>query len=313
MIRHHFFSTAQLLVYSTGLLIFLNSCNSVDNPLAYQKDTHGRGKTSVFIEESFKKLFQTSIYTFESQYPKAKIVASYYSESAIIDSFYKNKTKTIVISRDFTEIEKETLKNKKVEVRSDKIAIDAIALIVHPSNKDTLLTINELKQILIGQQQLWNSSSKKINIVYDHINSANYNYIKSFCGKENTNNNVFAVKSNEEVINYVKNHPNAMGVIGLNWISDLQDFDVKDFLAGIKVVAIAKDKKSDYFLPYASFIYTKEYPLIRDVWMINKASKSGLNTGFVLFMMSEIGQTIVQRAGILPANSPVRLIQFTSE
>ena len=114
MIRHHFFSTAQLIVYSTGLLIFLNSCNSVDNPLAYQKDTHGRGKTSVFIEESFKKLFQTSIYTFESQYPKAKIVASYYSESAIIDSFYKNKTKTIVISRDLTEIEKEKLKKKKV-------------------------------------------------------------------------------------------------------------------------------------------------------------------------------------------------------
>jgi phosphate transport system substrate-binding protein len=60
-------------------------------------------------------------------------------------------------------------------------------------------------------------------------------------------------------------------------------------------------------------MYTKEYPLIRDIWMINKGRKSGLNTGFVLFMTSEIGQTIIQKSGLVPANSPVRLIQFKAE
>lgn len=289
------------------------SCNSHDNPLAYQTDTHGRGKTKILIEESFKRLFDTSIYTFQSQYPKATIHPFYKNESDIIRSFYNNESKTIVISRDLTEEEKRSLKSKKVEVRSDKIATDAIAVIVHPSNKDTLFTVDELKKILVGNQVYWKSSNQAIKVVYDNINSANYNYLVNFCGSENKSNNVFAVKSNEEVIRYVQKTPGALGIIGLNWISDLNDFDVKDFLEGIKVAAIAKDKSSDYFQPYAGFMYTKEYPLIRDVWMINKGRKSGLNTGFVLFMTSEIGQTIIQKSGLVPANSPVRLIQFKAE
>ena len=36
----------------------------------------------------------------------------------------------------------------------------------------------------------------------------------------------------EEVIKYVKEHPNAIGVIGVNWISDEDDPKVLDFLDG---------------------------------------------------------------------------------
>ncbi len=302
--------SATILLLLTGLFF---SCNSHDNPLAYQTDAHGRGKTKILIEESFKRLFDTSIYTFQSQYPKATIQPIYKTESDAITSFYNNEAKTIVISRDFTADEKKSLKSKKVEVRSDKIATDAIAIIVHPTNTDTLFTLDELKTILLGNQTVWNSSRQPIKVVYDNINSANYNYLVNFCGAENKSNNVFAVKSNEEVIRYVQKTPGALGIIGLNWISDLNDFDVKDFLEGIKVAAIAKDKTSDYFQPYAGFMYTKDYPLILDIWMINKGRKSGLNTGFVLFMTSEIGQTIIQKSGLVPANSPVRLIQFKEE
>lgn len=289
------------------------ACNNQDNPLAYQSDAHGRGKATILVEESFKRLFDTSIYTFESQYPKADIVAKYMPEGDIIKAFYNNEAKTIVISREFTKEELKYLRSKKVEVRTDKVAVDAIAIIVHPSNKDSLLTVDQLKDILLGKRLTWTGSQKEISVVYDNVNSANYNYLKEFCGSENKAKNVFALKSNEEVINYVKKTPNALGVIGLNWISDQDDFDVLDFLAGIKVVGIAKDDKSNYFQPYSGFMYTKEYPLTRDIWMINKGRKAGLNTGFVLFMIGELGQTIVQKSALVPANSPVRLIQFREE
>jgi phosphate transport system substrate-binding protein len=294
-------------------LLFVFSCNRNENPLAYQTDTHGRGKAVILVEESFKRLFDTSIYTFESQFPKADIVPKYMAETDIIKSFYNNEAKTIVISREFTEDEKKFLRSKKVEVRSDKVAIDAVAIIVNPANKDTLMTVDELRNVILGKQATWKSSKSEIKVVYDKNNSANYNYMKEFCKEENTNKNIFAVNSNEEVINYVKKNPNALGVIGTNWISDQDDFDVLDFLAGIKVVGLAKDSKSNYFQPYSGFIYTKEYPLVRDIWIINKGRKSGLNTGFVLFMIGELGQTIVQKSSLVPANAPVRLIQFKEE
>jgi phosphate transport system substrate-binding protein len=119
------------------------------------------------------------------------------------------------------------------------------------------------------------------------------------------------VKSNSEVINYVKKHKNALGVIGLNWISDQDDFNTLDFVNGIKVMSVSNGE--GFFKPYAGFIYTKEYPLARPIYMINKAKRSGLHTGFVLFMIGEKGQLIVQKSALVPANAPIRLIQMTTE
>lgn len=294
-------------------LIGMSSCSEGENPLAYSSDTHGRGKTTIQIEESFKPLFDTSIYTFESQYPKADIVPVYSSEGKIIEAFFQNKIKTICISRDFTKEEKARLKTQQVEVRSDKIAQDGVALIVNPANTDTLMTMDKLKRILSGKDTVWSGLKTKINVVFDQENSANFNYLKNLVDDKNLPVNVFAVNSNVEVINYVKKNKSALGVIGLNWISDQDDFDVLDFVDGIKVVSVAKKEGGKYFKPYAGFIYTQEYPLYREIWMINKGKRSGLNSGFVIFMKGEKGQLIVQKSALVPANAPVRLIQMTTE
>ncbi len=303
------FKMLSILTVATTIV----ACNDSENPLAYAKNAHGRGAVKIFIEESFKPLFDTSIYTFESFYPKANITPVYRSEGDIINAFFANKTKTITISRDFTATEKYKLKKNSVEVRSEKIAEDALALIIHPSNNDSLITIDELKAIVSGKQTTWKTSQSKINVVFDQKNSANFAYLIDLCKIKQLPINVFAVKSNVEVINYVKNNPSALGVIGLNWISDQDDFDVLDFVNGLKVMSVAKNNKSAYFKPYAGFIYTREYPLKREIWMINKAGRQTLNSGFVLFMKGEKGQLIVQKSALVPANAPVRLIQLREE
>ena len=303
------FKMLSILTVATTIV----ACNDSENPLAYAKNAHGRGAVKIFIEESFKPLFDTSIYTFESFYPKANITPVYRSEGDIINAFFANKTKTITISRDFTATEKYKLKKKSVEVRSEKIAEDALALIIHPSNNDSLITLDELKAIVSGKQTTWKTSQSKINVVFDQKNSANFAYLIDLCKIKQLPINVFAVKSNVEVINYVKNNPSALGVIGLNWISDQDDFDVLDFVNGLKVMSVAKNNKSAYFKPYAGFIYTREYPLKREIWMINKAGRQTLNSGFVLFMKGEKGQLIVQKSALVPANAPVRLIQLREE
>ena len=88
---------------SVTLSTWLTSCDSPQNPLAYVKETHGRGKAEVYVEESFKPLFETCISTFESLNPKAKISAKYMAENDIIKAFFDNKVKTIL-----TTIEKPT-------------------------------------------------------------------------------------------------------------------------------------------------------------------------------------------------------------
>lgn len=298
---------------TSGILLFFallfSACDSNNNPFVYQKDAHGRGKAHIYVEESFKPLFSTSIATFESQYPKAKVTATYGAENQMIDAFYANKTKTIVVSRNFNDKEKEYLKSKNVSYRSDKIATDAIVIILHPSMEDTVLSVAQIKKLLSNDNSKLPSNSPLDQIVFDQKGSANFNYLTHMLQIEQLSSRVSALQSNEEVINYVKTHPGTMGIIGLNWISDQDDPTSMAFMDGLKVASIYTTNPADACKPYAGFIYTKEYPLIRDIWVINKGRRSGLHTGFVLFMKKDDkGQLIIQKSGLVPALTPIRLV-----
>jgi phosphate transport system substrate-binding protein len=276
-------------------------------------ETHKKGKVEFLIEESFKPLFETSIDTFEGQFPKADIIPSYLAEGEIIEKFYTGKYKAICISRELTKKEVADLKKKQIEVRSDKIAVEGIALIVNPANQDSLITIDELKRILTGKDIVWPQLKTKINVVFDQENSANFYYLKELCNLKKLPVNVFAVNGNEEVINYVKKNKSALGIIGVNWISDADDFDALAFLDGITVMSVSVDGKKDYYKPYAGYLYSQDYALSREIWMINYGSKSGLHAGFVNFMVGEKGQIIVSKSALVPAKAPVRLIQLQDE
>lgn len=298
------------LIVPALLLLFVVAC--CENPLAYQEDTHGRGKQTLYLEESYKPLFETSIYTFESQFPKADIVPDYCTQEEAIEAFFNKKTNTICIARDLNKREIANLKKANIEVRSTKIAYDAVTLLAHPNNKDSALTIPQLKQILKGEITTWSDGSP-INVVFDNVNSANFQYLHELAGKATLPANVFAVKSNLDVIKYVKEHPSALGIIGVNWISDEDDKVVVEYRTGLKILAVGKTAAGPFYQPYQSYIYTKEYPLTREVWLINKGSRSGLNSGFVNWMQGEHGQLIIQKSALVPANAVVRLIQMSEE
>lgn len=289
-------------------LVF-SSCNNTMEG----NNTHTSGDITMYIEESFKPLFDTSIYTYEGQFPHATIEPRYVTETQAIDAFVSGKTSTICITREFTEQEKRNLRKSQIEIRSDKLARDAVAMIVNVQNSDTLMTVDRVKRILSGQDTLWNGLKTGINVVFDNENSANFIYMKELAKLSKIPANIFAVKSNEEVINYVKANKNALGVIGVNWISDEDDPQALAFRDGINVVAIAEKEGKDYFKPYQAYIYTKEYPLTREVWLLNKAGRTSLNTGFVLFMIGEKGQLIIQKSSLIPANMVARFVQIKSE
>lgn len=290
-------------------LVLIASCN---NPMKVT-EAHGIGKAKIYIEESFKPLFDTSIYTFESQNPLADIIPVYKTEEEILQDFFAKKVETMCITRDLTESELAKLKKANIEVRSEILAKDAVALIINPENPDSTISIDQLKDILTGKTKTWSGLKTGINVVFDHENSANFNYLKNLSGVTKVPENVFAVKSNAEVINYVKNNKSAIGVIGVNWISDEDDPQTLDFLNGIKVMAVSKTATSESFKPYQSYIYDKQYPMTRDLWVVNYAARSGVSSGFLLFMTGEKGQLLIQKSSLIPANMVARVIQIKSE
>lgn len=307
--------------YLNSIIVILFACffiacsNNTNEPT----DTPTSGEVNIVVDESFQQLFDTQIYTFHSLYTNAKVNALYLPEKDALQRLINDSCKVVVMCRDLTENERKQFEKSNLFPISTKIAEDAIAIIVNNDNKDTVLSVEKIKSILSGNDSLWTQINKqstlgKINVVFDNNGSANTTYMKDTLlhGKE-FGSNTFAVKSNPEVIQYVSEHKNAIGVLSVNWISDADDSLTVNSLKKVKLVGVSKSADNKAYKPYQAYIKTKDYPFTRDVFMINRQTRAGLGMGFVSFVAGEKGQIMILKAGLVPAVSPVRLVEINTQ
>lgn len=292
------------LVLLAGIAFFYACSNKINEPT----DTTTSGEVNITVDESFKKIFKTQIYTFESIYPTAKINVNYLPESDALLRLMNDSCKVVVLCRDLTAAERKTFESKNLFPVSTKIAEDAIAVIANLHDTVTTLTVEHIKSILSGTYPI------KIEVVFDNKGSVNATYMKDSLlqGKE-FSSNVFALNTSTEVIEHVSKNKNSIGFLSVNWISDTDDPATLTIFKKIKVVAIAKNNASAAFKPYQAYIKTKEYPFTRNVYMINRQTRSGLGKGFVTFVAGEKGQLIILKSGLIPAFPPQRIIQMNKK
>lgn len=298
-------------------LLFLAGCNR--KPSKFTDETPTRGNVKVGVDESFKLLLDTEIFTFQSIYTDAKVTPIYKPELGILDDFMKDSVRFIVTTRNLTKNEDEYLRSKQIIPRTTKIAYDALALIVNAKNADSLIQYTKVRDIFLSKITNWKQISSKsqsngISVVFDNEKSGNVRYfVEKFNLPNKLPKNFYAVNKNEDVINYVENHENAIGIISVNWVSDKHDSISHSFLKRIKVVAITSEfdpEGPDYYRPYQGFIADKSYPFIRDVYIINREIFSGLGSGLLAFIAGDKGQRIILKSKLVPATMPVRLIQI---
>lgn len=291
--------------------IILLSCSGQDRKL----DTPISGSIRIAADESLRPIVEAELQTFEGIYAKADIECSYVSESDAIDLLMKDSARVAVVTRRFTPAEKEYFKQVKIRPVEFDVAISGIAVILNNANEDTVFTLDELKQLLNGQISTWaqlgGKSRDGIEIVFDHPNSGLIRHLRdSVANFDKLPSNVFAAENNAAVVDYVSKTPNALGFIGLEWISDKDDSVSQDFTKRIRVAAIAEAKDSASFQPYQAYIALKQYPLRRRITVLSREARAGLGTGFLNFFASERGQRIVLKAGLVPKTMPLRIVRF---
>lgn len=313
------------LVMSTGAV----SC------LKYEKKANSSttGTTTMVCDASFQNILQQEIDVFEYQYPDAHILARYEPQSVAIDSLMSLNTKTIVIARDLTDQEKRVLRSKKKVVKSAKIAVDAVALIVNKENPIEMLTVGEVADILSGSSRQWNdlepSKLGEIAVIFDDKGSSLVSYMRdSLLNGGELGPNVYAQGSVPKVFDAVKKNRNAIGVLGVSWItSDMAGADISpDSLAvqmlsdepvmgatlsdDIKVLKIRRNDEVTAYKPYQQNIFDGTYPLFRQIYMVTTGVSGSLASGFYSFVTGETGQKIIMKTGILPARTRIQVVQL---
>lgn len=314
MNQTHLFKHYLKLICFSAFLVELTACNRAGKI----EDTPTSGNIKISVDEAFAPIIDSHIYTFQKFYKYAKVTPAYKSESETMRDLLQDSVRLVVVSRTLTDPEKQIFAQQKITPRITKIAIDGVALITHSNNPDTTLNMAELRSIFTGKTRSWRqlnpaSTLSDITIVFDNTGSSTARYITdSLTNNQPLPANTFAAKTNRDLVDYVSKNENALGVIGVNWISDFDDSTAIGFLRKIKVVAVSnnpdKEVTDAYVQPFQGYLAQETYPLRRNVYIISREARAGLGTGFASFVAGDKGQRIVLKSGLVPASAPVRII-----
>jgi phosphate transport system substrate-binding protein len=285
-------------------------------------ETTTSGNIKIGVDDAYKLLADTEIATFQSIYKYSTINPIYATEDSILKLFMADSIRLMITSRKLTQNEEAYLKENLIIARTTQVAWDALAFIVNKSNPDSGFKYNQIKDIFLGKVASWkelNSKSKlgKLKVVFDNQGSSNVRFVmRKFGINGSLPEYCYSANTNSQVIDFVEAHPEAIGIISVNWISDSDDSITHAFLKRVKVLGVSAEfdpEGDDYLKPHPAYIADKTYPFIREVYTISRETFVGLGRGFIQFVANDQGQRIVLKMGMVPATMPIRLIEISKE
>lgn len=284
-------------------------------------DTTTSGRITVVADENYKPLLDSEVMVFENQYPNAKINMIYKPSSEVVKAMDNDSVRMIITGGPVDSAYYHSFyKKRDYWPKNAFIAKDAVAIIANNNRQGLKMTKDELAKVCRGEitdysQLSHGGQSGKIILVFDHVASSTVEYIQdSLLDGNSLTSQAFAQRNNLEVMTYVQNNKNALGVIGVNWISDNQDVENLAFSKFIFPVEMRDAEVSQYYYPpHPGYVASHLYPMRRLMRATLKENGLGLGRGFLNFMTGEIGQRIVLKAGLVPATVSTRVVETRKE
>jgi len=295
-----------------GLVFFLalsfGSCKKKPKDGRWD-DTLNSGIIKIACDEDFKNLMDAEIDAYQAFTDYSAIIYPIYTnENEVIRLLLEDSVRFALTTRGLNAAEKKAFTDKQMVVRKFIIAFDGIAVVSNKANPDSLISLSTIKKILTGEITEWSqinpqSSLGTIRVVFDNNKSGILRYVAdSIMTKgESPSPNLYALGTGAELIQKVSEMPNAIGIVGFNVISDETFWKTQDRL---RLMRIGKDEKvtlENTYLPYAGDIKNENYPLWRSIYILLSDPKSGVSSGFSIFLAHDVGQMVVLKSGLLPA------------
>lgn len=288
----------RFVLWGSVLGVLFCSCTSGNEQVRTFTDTPRKGAITISADESFRPIVDALIQVYESNNDSTKIHAQYKPESDCMADLFNDSIRMVIATVELSKAQVRSIVDSlHVVVKQLPVARDAVAVIVNPASRDTLLTMAEIKMILTG------TYTKPLVPVFDGLSATSTVrfLLDSVLKGQKITPRAMGANTSDSVIHFVANNPQAIGFIGVSWIGNKDDAEQLSFLKKVKIVQLeSSDKPGKYVLPVQANIYTKRYPMTRDLVYILKEGHRGLGTGFADFIGGEIGQLIFKRAYLMP-------------
>lgn len=168
------------------------------------------------------------------------------------------------------------------------IGLDGIALVVHPSNEVTGLSLVQLRDIYAGDvlnwMQLGGREAEILLVSREEGSGTRTNFERRVMGETPVSLTAVVMPTGEDVVDYVARHPEAIGYVSMAYIAGL---DAEEPL--VQVLAI------EGVAPSAAEVAAQRYPIMQPLYLVSDVPPTGRVREFIDFVLSPTGQEIVTR------------------
>ncbi len=287
--RKNLYATA---VFIISFAIMVNGCS--------RNNTGTQTKPAIQIKgsDTMVNLGQAWAEEFTKLHPEVNIAVTGGGSGTGIAGLLNGTCDIAESSRDVEDKEITLGKEKGINFAKHTVGLDGLAVVVHPLNPVTNLTLDELRAIFIGEITNWKNlggKDSKIVVLSREVNSGTHVFFKEHVlrkGKSKSEEfapSALLMPSSQAIADEITQNPNAIGYYGMGYISEKQ-----------KAIHIAKDKKSLYITPTKENVINNKYPISRPLFMFTNGEPKEAIKNFMDFALSEQGQAIVEKVEFVP-------------
>ena len=289
------------LFYRLVVLLFLiSSFTACENPNS-GKNKSKSAQQSIQIKgsDTMVNLGQAWAENYMRQHPEVLIAVTGGGSGTGLAALIDKTCDIAESSRKIKDKEIEQAKKNGVEPVEFKVALDGLAVVVSKENPINELTIDQLADIFMGKITNWKEvggHDLPIVLLSREVNSGTHVYFKERVlrkgdakRKEEFDPGALLMPSSQAIADEIAQNPNAIGYYGIGYSSPTQ-----------KILAIAKDKNSKFYLPTIENVMSDKYCISRPLLMYAGHQPEGVVKDFIDFTLSNEGQKIVREVDFVP-------------
>ena len=196
---------------------------------------------------------------FMSKHPHVDVVVQGGGSGTGISALFNGTVDICMASRDLTNKEREHATSNGFRLREYAVALDGIAIVVHPDNPLKQLSLDQLRRIFTGKVNSWREvgGTQLGMAVFARMASSGTSALfrHRVLADEDYDESVQQMPTNMEIVAEVANRPSAIGYSGLEAVQAAH--------GRVKVVALQATPQLSPVLPILETIRSGSYPLAR--------------------------------------------------
>jgi phosphate transport system substrate-binding protein len=201
-------------------------------------------------------------------------------------------TQIAMTSRPIKMDEKLKLKEAGRLYKEVKIAYDALSIVVHPGNKVTQLTREQIEGIFTGKIKNWKEvggDDMKIVAYARETSSGTYEFFKEhLLNRKNYTSACLNMPASGAVVQSVSQTKGAIGFVGLAYIDK-----------SVKAIGVSIDQGKTFIKPSLATAKNKTYPIVRPLYFYYLTKSEATVKPFIDYVIGKTGQGLVSQIGYI--------------